>query len=275
MSDQLAVTYRARNGRPPANLELQLSPSGETTVFLGTSFSLPGERSSRVGCFAGPAPEPLRAELLAYVERNDLLGRGGTFGQPSPSVPGRFAELKLGERTAEYKFAEMTAGMEIDRFERMLQGLSRAMLDYPRGAAEASLELERKGSNVEAAVVLTSIGSGPMDVLLHDPAEPLYTLFVGVELAGHMKMANGVTIPLDFGTGAMEPDTLSAMVEDGTLPTGITRLPPGMRLRFPTRALEVPAEAADVHATGRVEFWWPEGRARTSLIALTPDIEVI
>jgi hypothetical protein len=111
-----------------------------------------------------------------------------------------------------------------------------------------------------------------MNALFVDPAEPLYSVFAALELSGRKEMPNGITIPMDFGMAIVPPEAIAALADSGALPTGVTTFAAGATVRFEVPPMQVPEASGPVSASGRVEFWWPDGKARRSLIVLTPEV---
>src|SRR5687768_2218732 len=98
MPEQLEITYRARGGRLPVDLELDLGSDGQVELFLGSSYSIPLQRVSRIGRFGGRAPASEVIALRAYLEEHDLLARGGTIGQATPDAPARLLQIRADGR---------------------------------------------------------------------------------------------------------------------------------------------------------------------------------
>src|SRR5687767_2744736 len=67
MADQFEITYRARGGQMPVDLEIHLGADGQAEVYVGTSFSIPIARVSRVGFFGGRAPTAEVNALSAFL----------------------------------------------------------------------------------------------------------------------------------------------------------------------------------------------------------------
>lgn len=271
MPEHVEITYRAGNGRPPVDLDLHLGPDGHAEVFVGTSYSIPLARVSRVGTFSGRPPAAEVHALDAYLVEHDLLARGGNYGQLMRDTPSRFLEIRAGGREAQLKLTAMTTDAEIDGFERLLQGLALTMTNQPARAVEASLSLRNLDGQIATTIELRSIGSEPMTALLVDPAQPMYVMFAQVELQGLVEMPNGVTIPRMLGDAVFPAEAVQAMVESGGLPSGIAGLPPNAVYRFELPPLDAPQAAHSVTATGKLQFWLPAGKARRGLTVLTPE----
>src|SRR5687768_13489554 len=107
MPDQLEISYRARDGRLPVDLDLHLGPDGQAQVYIGTSYSIPLARVSRVGTFSGPAPTAEVNALRTYLDGHDLLARGGSHGQWNPDAPERFLEIRANGREAQLTLSGM------------------------------------------------------------------------------------------------------------------------------------------------------------------------
>jgi hypothetical protein len=272
MAEQFEITYRVRDGRPPADLDLHLSPDGQAEVYVGTSTSIPLASVNRVGTFSGQAPVAELDALYAYLREHDLLARGASYGQLSPSTPNRFLEIRAGGWEAQLKLTEMTTDPEIDGFEELLQSLALAMTSQPTRAVEASLELRDADGQIVPTIELRSIGSEPMTALLADPAQPVFTLYAQVELRGTKTLPTGVKIPAVLGNVAFSPDDVQAMAASGELPSGVAEIPPDAVYRFELPPITALQDASSVTATGSVDFWLPEGKARRGITVLTPDV---
>ena len=101
MPDNFEITYRARGGQMPVDLEIHLAPNGQAEVYVGTSYSIPIARVSRVGTFGGRAPTAEVNALGAYLGEHDLLVRGGRHGEAAPNAPNRFLEIRADGREAQ------------------------------------------------------------------------------------------------------------------------------------------------------------------------------
>jgi hypothetical protein len=271
MPEQIEVTYRAKGGRPPVDLDLHLGADGQASLFAGSSFSNPRANVSRVGTFGGPAPVADVAALVAYVAEHDLLARGGRFGRATPDMPLRFVELIVDGHQAQFHLTEMTADIAIDGFERLLQDLALTLTGQPTRAAEASLDLSEIDGRIAATIELRSIGSRPLTVLLVDPDVPGMTLRARVELAETMVLPSGATMPIALGNAVLPLETVQELAQAGDLPRGIVDLPPGARYRFALPPLDAPRTDAPVNATGTLQFWFPEGQARRAATLVTPE----
>jgi len=95
MPKNLEITYRATGGRIPVDLELHLQANGQAEIYVGSSYSIPVERVSRVGSFGGAAPEAEVAAIRAYLDQHDLLSGGGTSGQASQISPIAHSRLSM------------------------------------------------------------------------------------------------------------------------------------------------------------------------------------
>jgi hypothetical protein len=272
MAEQFEITYRVRDGRPPADLDLHLSPDGQAEVYVGTSTSIPLASVNRVGTFSGQAPVAELDALHAYLREHDLLARGASYGQLSPSTPNRFLEIRADGREAQLKLTEMTTDPEIDGFEELLQSLALAMTSQPTRAVEASLELRDADGQIVPTIELRSIGTAPMTALLADPAQPVFTLYAQVELRGTKILPGGISIPAVLGNAAFPPEAVQAMAESGELPSGITELPPDAIYRFELPPITAPQDSSSVTATGSLDFWLPEGKARRGITVITPEM---
>jgi hypothetical protein len=238
-------------------------------VFVGSSYSIPLARVSRVGFFGGRAPAAETEAIGAYLAKHDLLVRGGGFGQAAPDVPGRFLELAVDKRRARLNLNGMTIDDEIDQFEQLLQALALALTDQPVRAVEASLNLSRSRDQIAATIELRSIGSQLLTVLLVDPAEPGQTLRARLDLEEKVALPSGASLPMAVGSTVLSPDAVRAMVDNGDLPSGIAEVPPGTTYRFSLPPVASPQSALPVGAYGTVQFWLPEGQARRGVTVLT------
>jgi hypothetical protein len=274
MVDQLEITYRARDGRPSVDLDLHLAPDGRATLFVGTSQSFSSVRLNRIGDFGGQAATADIDALTDYVREHDLLAHGGSYGDFSPGTPSRFIEIQLAGRAAQFELSEMTTNAEIDGFETLILDFALTLTSQPVAAVEASLQLDVADGQIVSVIELRSIGSEPMTALLFDPEDPMSVLYAHLELRGNQKMPNGVTIPVVFGDVALSPDAVSAMASEGRLPAGIVELPIDAVYRFELPPIAVPEDAQDVVATGSLQFWKPEGKARRGLNVLTPQLQI-
>jgi len=275
MAEQIEVTYRAAGGRPPVDLDLHLGADGQAEVFVGSSYSIPLARVSRVGFFGGRAPAAEVETIHAYLGERDLLARGGGFGRAAPDVPGRFLELAVDGRRARLDLNGMTIDDEIERFEQLLQALALALTEQPVRAVEASLNLSRRGDQIAATIELRSVGSQPLTVLLVDPAEPGQALRARLDLEEKMALPSGASLPMAVGSTVLSPDAVRAMAEKGELPSGIAEVPPGMTYRFSLPPVAAPQSALPVSATGTVQFWLPEEQARRGVTVLTLETPLL
>ena len=99
------------------------------------------------------------------------------------------------------------------------------------------------GKASAATIELQSVGLEPMTALLADPAQPMMRLRARVDLEGQMALPNGASLPMAMGEAELPLDRVSAMVQDGTLPSGIVEVPPGAGYRFALPPLTVPSAA--------------------------------
>lgn len=271
MPDQLEITYRARGGRFPVDLDLHLGSDGQARVYVGTTYSIPLARVSRVGVFSGLAPTAEVNALHTYFGEHDLLARGGSYGEWSPDSPTRFLEIRADGREAQLNLDGMTADAEIDPFEQLLLGLALAMTDQPTRAVEATLDLRPVDGQIAATIELRSIGSEPMPALLVDPAQPNLGLRASVGLVGKMPVPGNPPMPMPLGDVALTPDAVQAMVDSGAIPSGITELAPGATYRLDLPRLARPQSPNPVFATGTVSFWFLDGQARRGVTVVTQE----
>jgi len=272
MAEPFELTYRARDGRPPVNLNLHITADGHAELFIGTSTSIPVARVDRIGTFAGQAPANELQAIHDYLAKHDLVSRAGTFGQAGPGTPNRFLALTVGEQHAEFKLNSGQNDATIDGFERLLHHLALAMIDQPLSAVEASLDLQEAEGQITPTITMQAIGSEPMTVLLVDPAQPVFTLYAQVELRGTKTSPGSVTFPAVLGSIAFPTETVQAMAESGELPSGVTKLPRDATYRFELPPIALPVDASAITATGSIDFWLPDGKARSSLSLQTATI---
>lgn len=270
MPEHLEIIYRVRDGRPPVALDLDLGADGQATLFLGSSYSIPLQRVSRIGNFGGQAPAAEVSALSVYVSEHDLLARGGTLGQATPDAPNRFLQIRAGGREARFDLAGLSGDAALDGFEQLLQELALALTRQPVAAVEASLELHSVDGELAATIALRSVGSQPMTVLLVDPAEPAFTMRARVELEGKMALPTGDSLPMPLGNTALSPQAVREFVENGALPSGIVELHPDVVYRIDV-SLSPPRTALPVVATGVLMFWQPDGQIRRLLTLLTAE----
>jgi hypothetical protein len=270
MPEDLEIIYRARGGRQPVDLDLALGADGQATLFLGSSSSIPLQRVNRVGRFGGLAPAVEMAALGAYLDELDLLTRAGTYGEATPDSPDRFLQIRAGEREARFELAGLTDDAALGGFEELLHELALALTRQPVAAVEATLDLLPVEGQLAATIALRSVGLQPLEVLLVDPVEPVFTLRAWVELEGKMPLPTGDSLAMPLGRSALPPEAVQALVEDGTLPSGIVQLSPRMVYRIGL-SLTAPRTALPVVATGGLVFWQPDGQVRRLLTLLTPE----
>jgi len=271
MPEQFEVTYRARGGRPPVDLDIHLGTDGRAELFVGSSYSLPRATVNRIGTFGGPVPAADVAALVAYAAEHDLLARGEQPGQATPDVPLRFLELNVDGHQARFHPTGMTSKTVIGELERMLQDLALSLTSQPTRAAEASLDLSETADLVAATIELRSIGTQPLTVLLVDPNTLGMALAARVDFNETMTLPSGATMPIAVGNTALPPETVQELARAGDLPSGITDLPSGASYHLALPPLPVPRSDAPVSAIGTVEFWFPDGQARRGATLVTPE----
>lgn len=271
MSEHLEITYRARGGRMPVDLELHLGPGGQAEVYVGTSYSIPSTRVNRVGNFGGRAPTAEVNALGSYLDEHDLLTRGGSHGQATPDAPNRFLEIRSDGRDAQLTLSGLVADAAIAGFEDLLHGLALAMTNQPIGAVEASLDVRALDGQIAATIVLRAIGSEPMPALLVDTAQPGMTLRAEVGLQGKEALPSGATYSTPLGNTVLSPDAVRRMAEDGTLPGGVSEIPANASYRFELPPIAAPRSPDPVVGTGALTFWRPDGQARRVMTVLTQE----
>lgn len=268
------IAYRARGGRHAELLDLRIAGDGTASLFLGSSYSIPLARVSKVGQFGGPAPPAEVAAIRHALTEHDILSRGGSYGQITPDTPVRLLEIGDGERTVQLQLGGMTTDAVFDGLERALQRLALALTNQPVRALEASLSLRRDGTLVTPAIEMRRIGPDPMTVLLVDSAQQTMTLRAWVAIEARVTLPSGTTMPMPLGTTQLERNTVITMAQQDLLPRGIVDLPPDTRFTFDLPPIDVPQSGMPNVATGFVEFWWPEGQARHRLLLVTPEIPI-
>jgi hypothetical protein len=274
MPQQLAIIYRANGGRLLVDLELRVQASGQAEAFVGTSYSIPLERVNRVGRFAGQAPAEQIEALRTYVAQHNLLTRGGSHGQFSPDAPSRTLSLTADGQQVDLTLEGMSADPVFDGFEKLLQQLALTLTAQPVQAVEATLDVVGSSDQLNTAIELRSIGTQPFTALFVDPNQAAMVMRAQVEVAGQMALPSGASMPMPVGTATLSPDAVQALVQAGTLPSGIATLALDRTYIFAMPSLPPPRVTMPVSATGTLSFWLPDGQARRQLVILTPDVRV-
>jgi hypothetical protein len=270
MTDAITLTYRATGGRPPVDLEVLVCAPSRVDVRIGTSFSVPIERVSRVGSFGSTAPAARLAAVHGAVLDGSLLDRNGAYGQWSPEAPRRAAVIDLDGRHTDLQLDGMSADAGLDTFERAVQQLALDTTVSPIAAIEGSLELALQGDTLAVDLVLRSIGTEPVHAVFADAATSSLAR-VHLALESRLELPSGASMPMPAGGLDLHPDEVAHALQANNRGNGPLALRPDDEVRVSFPPTPLPTAAAPTFAYASIDFWEATDAGVRNLLLVTQD----
>jgi len=264
-SEMFEIVYGVSGGQPPVSASLQISPSGQADLFLGSSWSLP-TGTDQIGFFSGQVAADKLSDLNRHLIRYNFLSRSG---EPTPTAPDsavrRLHLDQAGKQTA-FTITDTSNDAPLASLEDMLVGIMSDLTAEPLRAIHAAVAATAEGDQLYSTVTLTHRGSEPLSVLFFDPDS--VNMYARVQLAVERlnKLPSGIELPMALGGLALSRDEMAALVDQGFLPNGVQSMEPGDTFSFELPPTQRPAAADNVYARVTLTFWLPTGDGQGHIV---------
>jgi len=263
-TEMCEIVYGVSGGQPPVSASLQISPSGQADLFLGSSWSLP-TGTDQIGFFSGQVAAEKLSDLNKHLIRHNFLSRSD---DPTPTAPDsavRHLHLHQAGKETAFTITDTSNDAPLASLEDMLVGIMSDLTAEPLRAIHAAVAATTEGDKIHSTVTLTHQGSEPLSVLFFDPDS--VNMYARVQLAVERlnKLPSGIELPMALGGLALSRDEIAALVDQGFLPNGVQSMEPGDTFSFELPPTQRPA-AGTVYARVTLTFWLPTGEGQGHIV---------
>lgn len=251
------IVYGASGGQPFVDTRLYIALKGQSELYLGSSWSLPGQELDRVGFFAGKLPAERQAALSTHLDRLKGLTQPAESPALSPDATTRYLTVTLDGQQTELTLAGETEDPILAGLEQTLLKVMADLIARPVRVAQVTMAASAEGTNLKPEVTITNIGTEVLPIILFDPGVAGQLLGITLTLEEAVVLSPDLTAWQPHMTVTTPPDYILSLFEAGTLPQGVQQLAAGKAYNFSLPPVARPSANVALHLSGTFTFHLP------------------